>query len=70
MPTVKELFTGFCTKTLKMSADEVAGLFVKPDADELIPDALDKLLAKDATRVQEFTTERQTYFDNGYKKAQ
>lgn len=70
MPTIKELLVGFCGKTLKMTDAEVAELFTKPDGEELIPDALSKLLAKDATRVQEFKVEQQTQFDNGYKKAQ
>lgn len=68
---LKELTLGFFGKTLNLSADEVAALvFENADEGTIKSDALDALLSKDTGRIQKFKDERQTYHDNGYKKAQ
>lgn len=67
----KKLVIGFFGKTLNLTADEVAAtIFENADATEIKSDALEILLSRDASRVQKFKDERQTYHDNGYKKAQ
>jgi hypothetical protein len=66
--TIKEFLSAFLGKTLNLPADKVASL-LNDEGTELKPEALDTLLAADATRVQAFKTENQTYFDNGVKKA-
>ncbi len=67
----KQTITAFIGKTLNLPAEEVAALF-KADGDEetFSETALDSLLKHDATRVQNFTSKSQEFFDNGYKKAQ
>lgn len=67
----KQTITAFLGKTLNMPAEEVAALF-KADGDEetFSETALDSLLKHDATRVQNFTSKNQEFFDNGFKKAQ
>lgn len=67
----KQTITAFLGRTLNMPAEEVAALF-KADGDEetFSETALDSLLKHDATRVQNFTSKNQEFFDNGFKKAQ
>lgn len=67
--THKEFLTAFLGRTLNIPADKVASL-LNDDGTEIKPEALTELLALDATRVQNFKTENQTYFDNGFKKAE
>ena len=68
---LKKLITGFFGKTLNLSDAEVAALlYSNADGTEIKTDALDTLLSKDASRIAKFKDERQTYHDNGYKKAQ
>jgi len=71
MADLKELITGFFGKTLNLTADEVAALlFENADEGTIKADALESLLTKDSNRIGKFKEERQTYYDNGYKKAQ
>jgi len=67
----KQTITAFIGRTLNLPAEEVAALF-KADGDEetFNETALDSLLKHDATRVQNFTSKNQEFFDNGFKKAQ
>lgn len=67
----KQTITAFIGRTLNIPAEEVAALF-KADGDEetFNETALDSLLKHDATRVQNFTSKNQEFFDNGFKKAQ
>lgn len=69
---MKELLLAFVGKTLNIPAEEVATLlFDKVDESEVIKaSALESLLEKDKGRIQKFVEDRQTYFNNGYKKAQ
>jgi len=66
---MKEFITALLTKTLNLSAEKVASLF-NEDGSELLPNALNEILALNSTHVNALKTENQTYFDNGYKKAQ
>ncbi len=71
MEELKKIYHAFLAKTLNLTEAEVASLlYANDDGTEIKPDALAQLIAKDATRVERFKTERQTFFDNGYKKAQ
>lgn len=68
----KELLTEFLGRTLNMPVDEAASLLYQTNEDgteAIKSDALENLLKKDTERITKFQTERQTYFDNGYKKA-
>lgn len=67
----KQTINAFIGRTLNLPAEEVAALF-KADGDEetFSETALDSLLKHDATRVQNFTSKNQEFFDNGFKKAQ
>jgi len=64
--TLKQLLV----KTLGYSQEEVASLFTNEDGLEINDDAMASILERDQKRVERFQTERQTYFDNGFKKAQ
>lgn len=65
-----KILTAFLGKTLNITTDEVAQLFVKNGEDEeLKPDSLKDLLAHDATRVKAFKDESDEKFLNGQKKA-
>lgn len=68
----KQTITAFIGRTLNLPAEEVATLFKKVDDNEetFSETALDSLLKHDATRVQNFTSKNQEFFDNGFKKAQ
>jgi len=71
MADLKELTLGFFGKTLNITDDEVAALlFENADEGTIKDGALESLLAKDSNRIQKFKDERQTYYDNGFKKAQ
>ena len=71
MADLKELTLGFFGKTLNITDDEVAALlFENADEGTIKDGALENLLAKDSNRIQKFKDERQTYYDNGFKKAQ
>lgn len=66
---MKDFLIALLGKTLNMAPDKVAALF-NADGTELLPTALNEILTADATRVQTIKAENQTYFDNGFKKAQ
>ncbi len=68
MPTTKEFLTAFLGKTLNLPAEKVAEL-LNSEGTELNADALDKVLALDATRVAAFKAENDTHFKNGQAKA-
>lgn len=67
----KQIITAFLGRTLNIPTEEVAALF-KADGDKetFSETALDSLLKHDATRVQNFSSKNQEFFDNGFKKAQ
>lgn len=67
----KQIITAFIGRTLNIPTEEVAALF-KADGDKetFSETALDSLLKHDATRVQNFSSKNQEFFDNGFKKAQ
>lgn len=74
---MKDLLIGFLSKTLNMDADRIADILYKKADDgkpteEMATDALDKLLAADVERVNKLksSTDTETPFNNGYKKAQ
>lgn len=72
---MEELLLGYLGKTLNMPAEQLAELLYKKSDDgtattDLAEDALSKILALDAERVQKMKPNTKEYFDNGYKKAQ
>lgn len=72
---MEEILLGYLGKTLNMPTEQLAELLYKKSDDgatttEVAEDALSKILALDAERVQKLKPNTKEYFDNGYKKAQ
>lgn len=63
-----ELLMSLATKVYNKTEDEVKSLIY--DGETIRDNAFDNLLTLDAARVSKFKADQQTYFDNGYKKAQ
>jgi hypothetical protein len=69
----KEVIIAFFGKTYNLPADEVAAKLLKQEADgtdTFIDTALTEALNFDVARVTTINEDKQTMFDNGYKKAQ
>lgn len=69
MPTEKEVFNAFVSKTLNMDETGVASLY-NEDGTELREGALTELLTHDANRIAALKPDTKKYFDDGYKKGQ
>lgn len=72
---MKELLIAFLSKTLNLDTESVAELLYKKSdegklTEEVNPEALAGLLAKDAERVAAIKPNTKEFFDNGFKKAQ